>query len=66
MLGHAKNLAEAQPNKVDFVLDTLPIIKNADVIERRVQSYGLFEGTSVETSGGLLIAIPKKHVKGFQ
>jgi len=27
-------------------------------VEKNVRSYGLFEGTSVETSGGLLFALP--------
>lgn len=65
LLGHAKNLVEAQPNRVDFVLNNLPIIKNSDIIEKHMVSYGLFEGTATETSGGLLIAIPKQHVRGF-
>lgn len=42
ILGHAKNLAEAQPNKVDFVINNLPIIPGTDIIERKIASYGLF------------------------
>jgi len=27
LLGHAQNMAKDQPNKVDFVIDHLPLIK---------------------------------------
>jgi len=58
VLGHAENLAQAQPGKVDFVINNLPIIKGMQNIEK-LTNYGLLKGYSSETSGGLLIILPK-------
>ena len=50
---------------MDFVITNLPIIKGMDIVEKKVVSYGLLEGKSVETSGGLLIAMPADKTQGF-
>uniref|UniRef100_A0A182QDZ5 PurM-like C-terminal domain-containing protein n=1 Tax=Anopheles farauti TaxID=69004 RepID=A0A182QDZ5_9DIPT len=64
--GHAENLASFQKAAVDFHIDTLPIIKNvreiADVLGR---SAKLLAGKAVETSGGLLICLPRANAAGF-
>lgn len=66
LLGHAENLAQFQQNNVSFVLDTLPIIKNvmkvAQILGREVK---LLAGKAVETSGGLLIAMPHEKAQDF-
>lgn len=33
LLGHAQNMVKDQPNKVDFVIDHLPLIKGMQLIE---------------------------------
>lgn len=60
ILGHAKNLAQVQKNDVDIVITALPVIRGLLALESSVTvDYGLSKGTSAETSGGLLIAIPE-------
>jgi selenide, water dikinase len=67
VLGHAQNLAEAQQHgEMDFEITSLPIIKGMDLIDKKVVNYGLLEGKGVETSGGLLIALPKDKAVNFQ
>lgn len=54
ILGHAKNLAAAQKQEVDLVIDSLPIIKGMD---RKIEGFHDFKvaaGYSAETSGGIL------------
>jgi selenide,water dikinase len=61
ILGHAQYLAEAQKNKVQFVIQKLPIYKGLIKIEKKVINFRFCEGYSAETSGGLLICIsPEK------
>uniref|UniRef100_A0A182U0G1 PurM-like C-terminal domain-containing protein n=1 Tax=Anopheles melas TaxID=34690 RepID=A0A182U0G1_9DIPT len=66
LYGHAENLASHQTAEVDFHLDTLPIIKNvremADTLGRGAK---LLAGKAVETSGGLLICLPREAAAGF-
>uniref|UniRef100_A0A1A9UT98 Uncharacterized protein n=1 Tax=Glossina austeni TaxID=7395 RepID=A0A1A9UT98_GLOAU len=66
LMGHARNLAEFQKERLQFVVTKLPILKN--VLEfGKILSLDtkLRNGTSVETSGGLLIALPAKHSEAF-
>lgn len=37
-----------------------------EIVENKIVPYGLFKGTSVETSGGLLIAIPADKIESFK
>lgn len=64
-LGHATNLVEVQKSNVEFVFHTLPLIKNTDLINKSVFDYGLLEGYSAETSGGLLLALDPKASNDF-
>eukprot|EP00052_Salpingoeca_macrocollata_P016745 m.135221 g.135221 ORF g.135221 m.135221 type:complete len:309 (+) comp20157_c1_seq1:228-1154(+) len=57
-LGHAINLCKNQREEVDFVVHTLPIIKGMIAVNEKF-NFKLLEGFSAETSGGLLIAMPK-------
>lgn len=63
LLGHAHYLAQAQKESVRFVIDTLPVIRGCKDMEGKVRDFGLFRGTSAETSGGLLCAVEEKHVE---
>lgn len=66
ILGHAQNLANVQKNDVDLVITHLPIIRGLVALERSVTiDYRLTRGLSAETSGGLLIALPKNEVPRF-
>ncbi|KXS22305.1 selenide water dikinase [Gonapodya prolifera JEL478] len=58
LLGHAQNLASNQKRPVEFVIHTIPVIKKMADVNARV-NYRLLEGKSAETSGGLLIALPR-------
>ncbi|KAK9758703.1 AIR synthase related protein, C-terminal domain [Popillia japonica] len=58
ILGHARNLAAYQKNKIKFVITALPVIKN---VMKMAAVMGVREkflkGTTPETSGGLLISM---------
>ena len=52
LLGHAENLSEAQTQKVQFVINSLPILKGARQLDQALQSmFQLEAGRSAETSG---------------
>ena len=61
LLGHAKNLASNQQDAVSFQIHTLPILKNMVLLNEKIADFGLTEGTSAETSGGLLIMLKDKE-----
>lgn len=62
-MGHATNLARAQVEAVDLVLDVAPIIKGLPALDSTVTvDYRLRKGFSAETSGGLLIAFESEEV----
>lgn len=66
LLGHAQNLAQYQKNDVTFVIHNLPIIaKMAAVSKGSGVSFGLLQGTSAETSGGLLICLPREQAAAY-
>lgn len=66
LLGHAQNLARIQKNEVGFVIHNLPIIaKMAAVSKACGNMFGLLQGHSAETSGGLLIALPREQAAAF-
>jgi selenide, water dikinase len=66
ILGHAQNLAKFQKNDVSFVIHNLPIIaKMASVSKACGNMFGLLQGTSAETSGGLLIALPREQAAAY-
>lgn len=66
ILGHADNLAQNQKERVRFVLHTLPIIKDMVKIAQAVGNmFQLLQGYSAETSGGLLITIPREGAELF-
>lgn len=66
LLGHAKNLAEFQKQKLQFKIEKLPIIKNILKFgELLGQSTKLTAGKSVETSGGLLICLSSESAEEY-
>lgn len=66
LLGHAQNLAKYQKNEVTFVIHNLPVIaKMASVSKACGINFGLLQGTSAETSGGLLVALPREQAAAY-
>jgi selenide, water dikinase len=44
ILGHADYLAQAQKEKVDFVINRLPVYKHLLKVEGKVQNFRFLEG----------------------
>lgn len=66
LLGHANNLARIQKNEVGFVIHNLPVIaKMAAVSKACGNMFGLLQGQSAETSGGLLVTLPREQAAAF-
>ena len=66
LLGHAQNLVRHQKNDVTFVIHNLPIIAKMSAITKACgNAFGLIQGTSAETSGGLLVALPREQAAAF-
>eukprot|EP00830_Metopus_es_P004140 TRINITY_DN1382_c0_g1_i1.p1 TRINITY_DN1382_c0_g1~~TRINITY_DN1382_c0_g1_i1.p1 ORF type:complete len:268 (-),score=43.73 TRINITY_DN1382_c0_g1_i1:73-876(-) len=62
ILGHAKNLAEAQVESLDLRLHSLPIIQRMAYMQDKVTNFKLMQGYTAETSGGLLMMISPEYV----
>lgn len=66
LLGHAQNLAKIQKNEVSFIIHNLPIIaKMAAVAKACGNMFHLLQGLSAETSGGLLMCLPREQAAEF-
>eukprot|EP01132_Coremiostelium_polycephalum_P002831 gene2831-3517_t len=66
LLGHSRNLAMNQNASLTFEIHTLPIIAGMKKIEDHLNHpFKLLKGTSAETSGGLLIALPPDQAELF-
>jgi len=63
--GHSQNLANAQKENVDLVIDKLPVIGNLYKYDKLVRDFKLKEGKAAETSGGLLICLGKEKANDF-
>eukprot|EP01083_Nonionella_stella_P301735 1036802_1 len=74
--GHLNNLAENQTKMMqnnvafEFYIDTLPIIYGVSKVaaflkENKVLDFKLMDGYSAETSGGLLVMLPKENANQF-
>jgi selenide, water dikinase len=66
LVGHAENLLSFQQEKLDFIISKLPVIRHvkkiAEVLGRHQK---LYNGKMVETSGGLLVALPHENAQNF-
>ncbi|KAK7590086.1 hypothetical protein V9T40_001699 [Parthenolecanium corni] len=66
LLGHAQALAKNQKKEVSFVIHNLPIIaKMAGVAKACGNMFQLLQGSSPETSGGLLICLPREQAAAY-
>uniref|UniRef100_A0A2K5K538 Selenide, water dikinase 1 n=1 Tax=Colobus angolensis palliatus TaxID=336983 RepID=A0A2K5K538_COLAP len=64
--GHVQNLVKQQRNEVSFVIHNLPVLaKMAAVSKACGNMFGLMHGTCPETSGGLLICLPREQAARF-
>uniref|UniRef100_A0A2K5LHF6 Selenide, water dikinase 1 n=1 Tax=Cercocebus atys TaxID=9531 RepID=A0A2K5LHF6_CERAT len=64
--GHVQNLVKQQRNEVSFVIHSLPVLaKMAAVSKACGNMFGLMHGTCPETSGGLLICLPREQAARF-
>ncbi|KAH7936368.1 hypothetical protein HPB52_021768 [Rhipicephalus sanguineus] len=66
LLGHAQNLVQVQQRSLGFVIHTLPIIaKVPALLAATGTSFKLMQGYSAETSGGLLMCLPKEKAQAY-
>lgn len=64
LLGHARNLAEHQRERVDLIIDTLPVFAKTPFVNSK-WNYKLLDGLSAETSGGLLMMVPADRAEAL-
>jgi len=65
VLGHARNLAQSQVARVRLQLDTLVVLRHTPLLASDNTYFGLLEGRSAETSGGLLVCIDEENADAF-
>lgn len=65
ILGHAANLASNQLRAVSFVVHTLVTWRGMDAANTKWAPFRLRQGTAPETSGGLLVALPRDRAAAF-
>ena len=65
ILGHACNLAQNQATPMDIEIHTLPIFRHLAAVDQRMQMFSLLQGTSAETSGGLMLCLPADRAQAF-
>jgi len=65
IVGHGRNLAGNQTAAVNFEIHTLPIIRSMVEVDNKVQMFGLLQGFSAETSGGLFVCLPADKAESF-
>jgi selenide,water dikinase len=65
VLGHLNNLASNQEAAVSMVLHTLPCLRGMAAVDRALNMFKLLRGFSAETSGGLLICMPRDAAAGY-
>ena len=67
IIGHAENLAKVQTNTIDLKISRLPVIRDIPALVRKSGKFmKLFQGTSAETSGGLLMMLSKEKALALQ
>jgi len=65
LLGHAQNLASAQFDEVDLILDALPVIDKMHLKIDNLADFKVMEGYSAETSGGILCMLAPDKAEDF-
>ncbi|CAL8104822.1 unnamed protein product [Orchesella dallaii] len=66
ILGHAQNLAKNQRGEVSFVIHNLPVLAKMTAVAKACGNmFQLLQGFSAETSGGLLICLPREQAAAY-
>ena len=65
LFGHAENLVRSQKDPVNFVIHNLPIIEKMATVSTLFPGFGLLQGKSAESSGGLLICMPQSRAADY-
>ena len=65
ILGHAENLAAAQQNDVDLVIERLPILAGMHNKVDSMPDFKVTQGYSAETSGGIMTMINPTKASDF-
>ena len=66
MLGHAQAMARNQKNEVSFVIHNLPVIAKMGAVAKACGNmFQLSQGHAAETSGGLLICLPREQAAAY-
>lgn len=65
LLGHARALAARQRHHVTFVIHNLPLIARTAAMSAACGGGRLLRGTAPETSGGLLLCLPREQAARF-
>ena len=66
LLGHAQAMARNQKNEVSFVIHNLPVIAKMGAVAKACGNmFQLSQGHAAETSGGLLICLPREQAAAY-
>ena len=66
LLGHAQKLASHQKKDVSFIIHNLPVIAKMTAVAKACGGmFQLLQGHSPETSGGLLICLPREQATAY-
>ena len=66
LLGHAQAMARNQKNEVSFVIHNLPVVAKMGAVAKACGNmFQLSQGHSPETSGGLLICLPREQAAAY-
>ena len=65
ILGHAENLAAAQRNEVDLIIDRLPVLEQMEQKIEGMPDFKVREGYSAETSGGIFAMVDAMKAEDF-
>lgn len=61
IIGHSSNLAKYQTAEVDFLIHTMPILKDMVKVDEHLKGkWKVLKGFSAETSGGLFVCLPDR------
>lgn len=65
IMGHAMNLASNQEANVTLKIHSLPVFRGLAAVNNKVNDWGLMRGRAAETSGGLLVCLPRENAQAF-
>ncbi len=65
IMGHAENLAAAQINDVDLIIDRIPVIAGMHTKVEGMPDFKVTQGYSAETSGGIMTMVDASVASDF-